>query len=1017
MALALVAVMASAGAPKTKRTKQQPKPAAEMNAFIDELMSRMTLEEKIGQLNLPVAGDIVTGQAKSSNVAAQIRQGHVGGLFNLKGVANIRDVQRIAVEESRLGIPLIFGMDVVHGYETVFPIPLGLSCTWDMEAIERSARIAALEATADGISWTFSPMVDICHDARWGRISEGSGEDPYLGSRIAEAMVRGYQQHDLSASNSIMACVKHFALYGAPEAGREYNTVDMSRWRMYNEYFPPYKAAFDAGAGSAMASFNIVDGIPATGSHWLQTEVLRWQWGFEGFVVTDFTGIAEMTPHGMGDLKQVSALALKAGIDMDMVSGGFEGTLTPSLHDGTVSQADIDTACRRILEAKYKLGLFDDPYRYCDLKRPARDIYNADSRAEARRIATESFVLLKNEGQLLPLQRSRRVALIGPLADTRANMPGTWSVAAASEKYRTLREAMTDAVGKQNLRYAKGCNLMYDAKSEADATMFGREMRDSRPVEEMLQEALQAAQWSDVIVFAGGESSEMSGECSARVSIDMPDAQRDLLEALLPTGKPIVLLNFSGRPMILNWESEHLPAILEVWFGGSETADAICDVVFGDISPSGKLTTSFPRHVGQLPMSYSYYNTGRPLEGSDFEKFRSCYMDVENTPLYPFGYGLSYTTFSYSQLHLSQPTMTETDTLRATVSVTNTGSCEGTEVVQLYLRDVVGSVVRPMKELKGFERITLRPGESREVSFAVTADMLRYYRPAQGPTPDGSGMEFVAEPGEFQLMVGTDSEHLQTATFTLTGPQRRSILAIGNSFSEDAVEQYLWEIAREKGYDLTIGNLYIGGCSLERHAMNVRHNTADYAYRKVVEGRKTDQSHYTIHGALADGPWDYVTLQQASPYSGQPQTYEPWLTELIDSVRHHTDARLLWHATWAYAQNSDHGGFANYNHSQQQMYDAISQTVATTVVPHEFSGIIPVGRAIQMARQTPLGDTLCRDGFHLNLLYGRYCAALVWAEKLLGLDARQVKWKPQGVTSAQANYVREVAHQAVSMGN
>lgn len=748
-AMALTAGMASAQTDKAK-----------MDAFINDLMSQMTLEEKLGQLNLPVTGDIVTGQAKSSNVAEQIREGKVGGLFNLKGADRVKELQRIAVENSRLHIPLIFGMDVIHGYETVFPIPLALSCTWDMPAIERSAQIAAQEATADGISWTFSPMVDICHDARWGRISEGNGEDPYLGSRIAEAMVRGYQGTDLTQSNTMMACVKHFALYGAPEAGRDYNTVDMSLWRMYNEYFPPYKAACDAGAGSYMASFNIVNGVPATGNKWLLTDVLRNQWGFDGFVVSDYTGIYEMIAHGMGDLQEVSALALNAGLDMDMVSDGLVGETAKSYREGKVTMATIDQACRRILEAKYKLGLFDDPYRYCDSSRAAKEVYTPANRREARETATKSFVLLKNEGNLLPLKREQKIALIGPLANTRANMPGTWSVAAASEKYSTLVEGFERAVeGKGQVLYAKGCNLMYDAKAEADATMFGREMRDARSPKEMLAEALKVAKKSDVIVFAGGEASEMAGECSSRVGIEMPDAQRDLLIALQKTGKPIILLNFSGRPMILNWETENLPAILEVWFGGSESADAIADVVFGDVSPSGKLTTSFPRNVGQLPYSYSHYNTGRPLMQENFEKFRSCYMDVQNTPLYPFGYGLSYTNFDYSPLKLSANTMTEDGKITATVTVTNSGSVDGTEVVQLYLRDMVGSVVRPVQELKGFERVNLKAGESKTVSFTIDAELLKFY--------NGS-LEYVCEPGDFQVMVGTNSRDVQTATFTLT---------------------------------------------------------------------------------------------------------------------------------------------------------------------------------------------------------------------------------------------------------
>ena len=731
----------------------------EMDAFINDLMGKMTLEEKLGQLNLPVTGDIVTGAAQSSNVAENIRAGRVGGLFNLKGADRVAELQHIAVEESRLGIPLIFGMDVIHGYETVFPIPLGLSCTWDMEAIERSAQIAAQEATADGICWTFSPMVDICHDARWGRISEGNGEDPFLGSRIAEAMVHGYQQGDLTSANTMMACVKHFALYGAPEAGRDYNTVDMSLWRMYNEYFPPYKAACDAGAGSYMASFNIVNGVPATGNRWLLTDVLRNQWGFDGFVVSDYTGIAEMVNHGMGDLKEVSALALHAGLDMDMVSDGLVGTLAESLKEGRTTQADIDQACRRILEAKYKLGLFEDPYRYCDTTRYAKEVYTEENRREARRIAGESFVLLKNEGNILPLKRQGKIALIGPLANTRANMPGTWSVAATSERYSTVVEGLKRAVGdKAQVLYAKGCNLMYDAQAEADATMFGREMRDSRSDAAMRAEALAIARQANVIVFAGGEASEMAGECSSRVGIEMPDAQHDLLVELVKLGKPIVLLNFSGRPMILNWENEHIPAILEVWFGGSEAADAIADVVFGDVVPSGKLTTSFPRHIGQLPMSYSYYNTGRPVQADAFVKFQSCYMDVSNTPLYPFGYGLSYTTFSYSPITLSSNELTKDGEIEAKVTVSNTGKCEGTEVVQLYIRDLVGSVTRPVKELKGFKRVTLKEGESSVVTFTIDANLLKFYN---------GELEYVCEPGEFEVMIGTNSADVQSAKFAL----------------------------------------------------------------------------------------------------------------------------------------------------------------------------------------------------------------------------------------------------------
>ena len=731
-----------------------------MDQFIDNLMGKMTLQEKIGQLNLPVSGEIVTGQAKSSDVAGKIRKGQVGGLFNVKGVENIREVQKIAVEQSRLKIPLLFGMDVIHGYETVFPIPLALSCSWDMEAIKESARIAAKESSADGICWTFSPMVDICRDPRWGRMAEGGGEDPYLGSEISAAMVKGYQGDDLTDKNTIMACVKHFALYGAPEAGRDYNTVDMSHLSMFNNYFPPYKAAIDAGVGSVMTSFNVVDGIPATGNKWLMTDVLRDRWGFDGFVVTDYTAISEMIAHGMGDLQQVSAMSLSAGTDMDMVADGFLTTLEKSLKEGKVTMAEIDKACRRILEAKYKLGLFDDPYKYCDASRVKKDIFTAENRAVARKIATETFVLLKNENNLLPLQRKGKIALVGPLANTKANMPGTWSVAAASDKYNSLYESMKQSLaGKAEVFYAKGSNLMYDAQREAEATMFGREMRDLRSAQELLDEALSVASQADVIVAAVGESSEMSGESSSRTNLEMPDAQRDLLIALKKTGKPIVLVYFAGRSTVMTWEQENFPAILNVWFGGSEAADAICDVVFGDVSPSGKLTTTFPKNVGQIPLYYNHLNTGRPLEaGKWFSKFRSNYLDIDNDPLYPFGYGLSYTTFRYGDLQLSNNSMNEKGKITASVTVTNTGNYDADEIVQMYIRDMVGSVARPVKELKGFERIHLKKGESRTVSFDITAEQLKFYN---------SALNWVCEPGEFEVMVGGNSRDVQTKKFSL----------------------------------------------------------------------------------------------------------------------------------------------------------------------------------------------------------------------------------------------------------
>lgn len=753
LAASLVVVTAGLQAQKAPR---------DMDRFIDQLMKKMTLEEKIGQLNLPVTGEITTGQAKSSDVAKRIRNGEVGGLFNLKGVERIREVQRQAVEESRLGIPLLFGMDVIHGYETIFPIPLGLSCTWDMKAIEESARIAAVEASADGISWTFSPMVDVSRDPRWGRVSEGNGEDPFLGAAIARAMIRGYQGKDMSRNDEIMACVKHFALYGASEAGRDYNTVDMSRQRMFNEYMLPYQAAVEAGVGSVMASFNEVDGVPATGSKWLMTDVLRKQWGFDGFVVTDYTGINEMIDHGMGDQQTVASLALNAGVDMDMVSDAFSGTLKKSVEEGKVSAAAIDAACRRILEAKYKLGLFDNPYKYCDVNRPKKQIFTKEHRAIARKTASESFVLLKNEG-VLPLSKKGTIAVVGPLANTRSNMPGTWSVAAVLDNAPSLVEGLREVVGdRAKVVTAKGSNLIGDADYEKRATMFGRELhRDNRTDRELLDEALKVAVGADVIVAALGESSEMSGESSSRTNLEMPDVQRALLQELLKTGKPVVLVLFTGRPLVLTWEEEHVPAILNVWFGGSEAAYAISDVLFGDVNPSGKLTATFPQNVGQIPLFYNHKNTGRPLqEGRWFEKFRSNYLDVSNEPLYPFGYGLSYTTFAYSDIHLSSTEMSADGKLTATVTVTNTGSRDGAEVVQLYIRDLVGSVTRPVKELKGFEKIFLKAGESRKVSFSITPELLKFYN---------YDLQFVCEPGDFDVMIGGNSRDVKKARFLLKG--------------------------------------------------------------------------------------------------------------------------------------------------------------------------------------------------------------------------------------------------------
>lgn len=738
-----------------------PRAQQKMNTFISTLMAKMTVDEKIGQLNLPSSGDITTGQANSSNISKNIMAGQVGGLFNIKGVDKIRAVQKIAVENSRMKIPLLFGMDVIHGYHTVFPIPLGLSATWDMAAIKQSARIAATEASASGINWTFSPMVDISRDPRWGRISEGSGEDPYLGSEIAKAMVTGYQGK-LQANNEILACVKHYALYGAAEAGRDYNPADMSRVRMYNEYFPPYKAAVEAGSASIMASFNEVEGIPATGSKWLMTEVLRDQWGFKGFVVTDYTGIPEMIAHGMGDLQAVSALALNAGIDMDMVGDGFLNTLKKSLAEKKVTIQQINNACRLILEAKYKLGLFNDPYKFCDASRAEKEVFTPANRQVAREIAAESFVLLKNSKQVLPLKKTGTIGLIGPLADNTANMFGTWSVAALLDQSVTVLQGLKDALGADaKILTARGSNFLADSALEHRYVNIHNPTykHDPRPEADMIKEALEVAKKSDVIVAVMGEGSEFSGESSSVTNIEIPETQRNLLKELAKTGKPVVLVLFTGRPLALKWEEENMAAILNVWFPGSEAGNAIADVLFGKVNPSGKLSATFPQNIGQVPLYYAHKNTGRPLaEGKWFEKFRSNYLDVSNDPLYPFGFGLSYTTFDFSEIKLNTNTMGKGKTITASITLTNSGKYDGKEVVQLYIRDLVASITRPVKELKAFKKVSLKAGESKEISFTLSEKDLKFYN---------SSLKFVAEPGDFKLFIGPNVRDVKTADFKL----------------------------------------------------------------------------------------------------------------------------------------------------------------------------------------------------------------------------------------------------------
>ncbi len=728
---------------------------------VEALLRQMTLEEKIGQLNLLTpGGGVATGSVVSENVEAKIKAGQVGGIFGVTGPDRVRMAQEMAVGESRLGIPLLIGSDVIHGYKTTYPIPLGLSSSWDMELIGQAARMAAQEATADGINWNFSPMVDISRDPRWGRIAEGAGEDPYLGSRVAEAMVHGYQGDDLSAPNTLLACVKHFALYGASQAGRDYHSVEMSKIKMYNQYLPPYKAAVDAGVASVMTSFNDVEGIPATGSKWLLTDLLRDQWGFGGFVVSDYTSLNEMVAHGLGDLQAVSAFSLKAGLDMDMVGEGFLTTLKKSLEEGKISEADIENACRRVLEAKYLAGLLEDPYRYSDATRPAKDILSEGNRALARKLAAHSFVLLKNHNEVLPIEKNQKIALIGPLADSRNNMLGTWAPTGDVSLAVTILEGFKNVAPNADIRHAKGANISDDPQLAEHVNVFGPRIEiDERSPEAMLEEAVALAKNSDVVVAVVGEATEMSGEAASRTDISIPESQEKLIRALVETGKPLALVLMSGRPLTIPEESQLPLSILQVWHPGVEAGNAVADVVFGDYNPSGKLTATWPRNVGQIPIYHSEKNTGRPAEDGDvFQKFKSNYLDSPNSPLYPFGYGLSYTDFEYSELTLDKGSLEQGDSLSVSVRVTNTGNFDGEEVVQLYLRDLVRSITPPIRELKGFEKVFLKKGESKIVTLVLKPEDLKFYN---------GQLEFVAEPGTFEVYVGTDSNAELMETFEL----------------------------------------------------------------------------------------------------------------------------------------------------------------------------------------------------------------------------------------------------------
>jgi len=706
----------------------------------DELLARMSLEEKIGQTVLITGYGATTGPGQEQSALEDyIRKGECGNVFNVLGVSQIRRLQEIAVTETRLQIPLLFGYDTIHGYKTIFPICLGESASWDLELIEQSARVAATECAAAGLNWTFAPMVDIARDPRWGRISEGAGEDPFLGSHIAAARVRGFQGNNLEAGDTVLACAKHYAAYGAALAGRDYNTVDMSERQLRETYLPPYRAAIDAGALSVMTSFNELNGTPATANRFLLQQILRDEWGFQGFVVTDYTSINEMVAHGSAaNQADAGRQALMAGVDMDMQGHIYRKHLKELLAQGAVSEAQIHTAAKRVLELKFKLGLFDDPYRYCDPQREGRLMRTPAHRDTAYRMACESFVLLKNRAGTLPLRSGIKIALVGPLADSRRDLLGSWKGEGEWDNIESVREAMQKANPNGQLVFEPGCDI-----SSTNQAGFAA--------------ALDAVRNADVAVLVLGESWDMSGEAKCRTSINLPGVQTDLLREIKKLGKPIVLVLMNGRPLALTEEDSLADAILETWFPGTEGARATADTLFGKHNPSGKLPVTFPRNVGQVPIFYATKNTGRPVNPArPKEEYKSSYLDSPNTPLYSFGHGLSYTVFKYSGLTLDRSTLKPGEKLTASITVTNTGKRAGVEVVQLYLRDLVGSVTRPLLELKGFERVELQPGENRKVSFQIGEDELRFLR---------ADMTWGAEPGEFQVFVGTSSRELVEGRF------------------------------------------------------------------------------------------------------------------------------------------------------------------------------------------------------------------------------------------------------------
>ena len=710
-----------------------------INKRVDSLLKLMTLEEKVGQLN-QYSGRVVTGPVNDAktNMLNDIKLGKVGSMLNVKGVKDTREIQSVALQ-SRLKIPLLFSLDVIHGYKTIFPVPLAEAASWDLDAIRLSAHIAAKEAAASGIHWTFAPMVDVGRDPRWGRVMEGAGEDTYLGSLIAKARVLGFQSERLGSTDAIMACAKHFAAYGAAIAGRDYNAVDLSDQQLWETYLPPFKAALDAGVATFMNSFNTINGVPATGNSYLQRDILKGKWKFNGFVVSDWGSIGEMVPWGFAaDLKEASKKAITAGSDMDMESLAYKNNLAALVNSGDVNISLVDEAVRRILYQKFALGLFENPYKFSDFAREKKVMNDSKNALIAREVAKKSIVLLKNDQQLLPLTKDvKNIVVVGPLAQSRRDLEGGWIVESDTTKVTSFYDGLMARAGKQvKVSYVRGCSITGSSKDG-------------------FEEAIEAAKRADVVIMALGESWDMSGEAKSRTDLHLPGVQEELFNAVKAVGKPVVSVLMAGRPMIFNDIADQSNAIVYAWFLGEQGGNAIANVLYGDYNPSGKLPSSFPRSVGQIPLSYQVYNTGRPVKNTKDIKYKSAYIDELNTPRYAFGYGLSYTTFGYTDLKISQPKMEQQDSVQVSFVLTNTGKVEGEEVVQLYVQDLVSSVVRPLKELKDFQKIMLKAGASKTITFKINKEKLSYFN---------QQLSWVAEPGTFNLMVGSASDDIRLST-------------------------------------------------------------------------------------------------------------------------------------------------------------------------------------------------------------------------------------------------------------